>query len=402
MVESIAKLKNIRVTPQKARRVIDMVRGKHVEEALAILKFAPQGASEPVYKLVASACCKRSRHGRQDQRSHRRGRPRHRPIFVDEGPTMKRFQPRAQGRAFQILKRTSHITVVLSTPEAKVSAAAGKEGGPQGRREGPDREGQVEMGQKVNPYGFRLGITTDHRSQWFSDSTKPGERYSDYVAEDIKIRRFLRDARPRRRFAHGRSSAPATASRSTFTPPVPVLPSVARAPGRPSPRRSVREALGQGRHHQHCRGVKNPEADAQLVARASPSNSLLVWRSAARCVRDSRVPSALAPRVFESRCRVVSVAPKCRVRSSTARDAFPAHAARQHRLWLLRSSTTFGRIGVKVWIYKGDITDKELAREQANQKVGPWRTRRKPWRSSPDAAAPRGTEAPAATAGTEA
>ena len=55
MVEAIAKLKNIRVTPQKARRVIDMVRGKQVEEALAILKFAPQGASEPVYKLVASA-----------------------------------------------------------------------------------------------------------------------------------------------------------------------------------------------------------------------------------------------------------------------------------------------------------------------------------------------------------
>ena len=47
------------------------------------------------------------------------------------------------------------------------------------------------MGQKVNPYGFRLGITTDHVSRWFSDSTKPGQRYADYVAEDIKIRRLL-------------------------------------------------------------------------------------------------------------------------------------------------------------------------------------------------------------------
>ena len=47
------------------------------------------------------------------------------------------------------------------------------------------------MGQKVNPYGFRLGITTDHVSRWFSDSTKAGQRYSDYVAEDVKIRRML-------------------------------------------------------------------------------------------------------------------------------------------------------------------------------------------------------------------
>src|ERR1700760_4871115 len=47
------------------------------------------------------------------------------------------------------------------------------------------------MGQKVNPYGFRLGITTDHVSRWFSDSTKPGQRYADYVAEDVKIRRML-------------------------------------------------------------------------------------------------------------------------------------------------------------------------------------------------------------------
>ena len=59
------------------------------------------------------------------------------------------------------------------------------------------------MGQKVNPYGFRLGITTDHVSRWFSDSTKPGQRYADYVAEDIKIRKPAADvARPRRRRAH--------------------------------------------------------------------------------------------------------------------------------------------------------------------------------------------------------
>ena len=126
MVESIAKLKGIRVTPQKARRVIEMVRGKHVEEALAILKFAPQGASEPVRKLVASAVANARVTADKENLPLNESELVIDKIFVDEGPTMKRFQPRAQGRAFQILKRTSHITVVLSTPEATTSKAGKK------------------------------------------------------------------------------------------------------------------------------------------------------------------------------------------------------------------------------------------------------------------------------------
>ena len=126
MVESIAKLKGIRVTPQKARRVIEMVRGKHVEEALAILKFAPQGASEPVRKLVASAVANARVTADKENLPLDESELVIDKIFVDEGPTMKRFRPRAQGRASQILKRTSHITVVLSTPEAPTSKAGKK------------------------------------------------------------------------------------------------------------------------------------------------------------------------------------------------------------------------------------------------------------------------------------
>ena len=126
MVESIAKLKNIRVTPQKARRVIEMVRGKHVEEALAILKFAPQGASEPVRKLVASAVANARVTADKSNEALNESELVIDKIFVDEGPTMKRFRPRAQGRASQILKRTSHITVVLATPVAPTSKAGKK------------------------------------------------------------------------------------------------------------------------------------------------------------------------------------------------------------------------------------------------------------------------------------
>ena len=107
----------VRVSPMKARRVLALVRGKSVSEALAILKFAPQSASEPIYKLVESAVAnarvKADRDGEylDEQDLYVRN------AYVDEGTTLKRFQPRAQGRAFQIKKRTSHITIQLATPE---------------------------------------------------------------------------------------------------------------------------------------------------------------------------------------------------------------------------------------------------------------------------------------------
>ena len=63
------------------------------------------------------------------------------------------------------------------------------------------------MGQKVNPLGYRLGITTDHRSRWFADSTKPGQRYRDYVGEDVKIRKLMSHGPRARRHRQGRDRA---------------------------------------------------------------------------------------------------------------------------------------------------------------------------------------------------
>ena len=125
MVESIARVRHIRVTPQKARRVIDLVRGKNAQEALAILKFAPQAASEPIYKLVASAIANaRVKADNENQRLNEDELVVAR-AFVDEGTTLKRFRPRAQGRAFRINKRTSHITVVLQTADELETAKKG-------------------------------------------------------------------------------------------------------------------------------------------------------------------------------------------------------------------------------------------------------------------------------------
>ncbi|GAA2912429.1 large subunit ribosomal protein L22 [Microbacterium keratanolyticum] len=124
MVESIARVRHIRVTPQKARRVVALIKGKQAQEALAILKFAPQAASEPIYKLVHSAMANAQVKADRDGEYLNEADLYVSNAYVDEGTTLKRFQPRAQGRAFQIKKRTSHITVVLSTPEVAETADA--------------------------------------------------------------------------------------------------------------------------------------------------------------------------------------------------------------------------------------------------------------------------------------
>ena len=117
MVDSIARVKHIRVTPQKARRVVALIKGKQAQEALAILKFAPQSASEPIYKLVAAAVANARVKADKDGEFLDEQDLYVRNAYVDEGTTLKRFRPRAQGRAFQIKKRTSHITIQLATPE---------------------------------------------------------------------------------------------------------------------------------------------------------------------------------------------------------------------------------------------------------------------------------------------
>jgi large subunit ribosomal protein L22 len=114
-----ATAKHVRCTPMKARRVLALIKGKNVDEALDILQFAPQAASEPVAKVLASAVANAENNLNLDRRSLVVG-----TAYADEGATLKRFQPRAQGRAFRIRKRTSHITVIVeSLPE---KAAAGR------------------------------------------------------------------------------------------------------------------------------------------------------------------------------------------------------------------------------------------------------------------------------------
>jgi large subunit ribosomal protein L22 len=114
-----AVARHVNISPRKARRVVDLVRGLPAKEALTVLQFAPQAASEQVYKVLASAVANAENNERLDPDSLLVS-----AAYVDEGPTLKRFRPRAQGRAYRIRKRTCHITVEVES----VVAGAGRRG----------------------------------------------------------------------------------------------------------------------------------------------------------------------------------------------------------------------------------------------------------------------------------
>lgn len=112
-MEAKAQARYLRVTPMKARRVVDVVRGLNVLEAQDVLRFAPQAVSEDVLKLVNSAVANAAVKAEASGEVFDESKLSVIEAFVDEGPTLKRFRPRAKGRGNRILKRTSHITVVV-------------------------------------------------------------------------------------------------------------------------------------------------------------------------------------------------------------------------------------------------------------------------------------------------
>jgi small subunit ribosomal protein S3 len=224
------------------------------------------------------------------------------------------------------------------------------------------------MGQKVNPYGFRLGITTDHVSRWFTDSTKSGQRYADYLAEDVRIRRLLGKSLDRAgvsRIEIERTRDRVRVDIHTARPGI----VIGRRGAEAERIRSDLEKLTGKQIQLNILEVKNPEADAQLVAQgvAEQLSARVAFRRAMRKgLQGAQRAGAKGVRIQVSgRLGGAEMS-----RSEFYREGrVPLHTLRANIDYgFYEAKTTFGRIGVKVWIYKGDITNKELAREQANQK----------------------------------
>ena len=117
MAEAKAVLRFVRIAPRKARVVVDLIRGQSVLRALAMLKYTPRAASKVIAKLLESAVANAEQKEIGDRDAMRVER-----VYVDCGPTHKRFRARSMGRANSIHKRTSHITVVVTVPEVKARA----------------------------------------------------------------------------------------------------------------------------------------------------------------------------------------------------------------------------------------------------------------------------------------
>ena len=221
------------------------------------------------------------------------------------------------------------------------------------------------MGQKVNPHGFRLGITTDHRSHWFADSNKPGQRYRDFVREDIKIRQLMSTGMDRAGI--GKVEIERTRDRvrvdiHTARPGI----VIGRRGAEADRIRGELEKLTGKQVQLNILEVKNPEIEAQLVAQgiAEQLSSRVAFRRAMKKAMQS------AQRAGAKGIRV-----QCSGRlggAEMSRSEFyregrvPLHTLRANIDYgFFEAKTTFGRIGVKVWIYKGDITAKELAAQAA-------------------------------------
>ncbi|MDH6277693.1 small subunit ribosomal protein S3 [Aurantimicrobium minutum] len=251
------------------------------------------------------------------------------------------------------------------------------------------------MGQKVNPYGFRLGITTDHVSRWFSDSTKKGQRYSDFVTEDVKIRRMLSETLDRAGVARIEIERTRDRVRVDIHTARPGI-VIGRRGAEAERIRADLEKLTGKQIQLNILEVKNPEAEAQLVAQGIAEQ--LAGRVAFRRAMRKGLQGAQRAGAKGIRIQVSGRLGGAEMsRSEFYREGrVPLHTLRANIDYgFYEAKTTFGRIGVKVWIYKGDITNKELAREQANQKSV------RPERSDRPRRAPQGEKAPVA-AGVEA
>ena len=254
------------------------------------------------------------------------------------------------------------------------------------------------MGQKINPIGFRLGITTDHNSRWYSD-----KQYSEFVGEDVKIREYLTKTLERAGISSieiERRSERVTIFLHAARPGIVIGRNGAEA----ERVRAELEKLTGKQVQLNILEVKNPEIDAQLVAQgvAEQLGARVAFRRAMRKAQQTAMRAGAKGIRIKCSGRLGGAEMS---RSEGYRDGqVPLHTLRADIDYgFYEARTTFGRIGVKVWIYKGDVTEKEFAREQADaaprgrrgDRRGPGGPSRRPARRD-DAPA----EAPAAPAET--
>ncbi|HEU0041039.1 MAG TPA: 30S ribosomal protein S3 [Jiangellaceae bacterium] len=252
------------------------------------------------------------------------------------------------------------------------------------------------MGQKINPHGFRLGISTDHKSRWYADSTKSGQRYRDYVAEDVAIRKLMTKGMERAGISRVEIERTRDRVRVDIHTARPGI-VIGRRGVEADRLRTELEKLTGKQVQMNVLEVKQPEIDAQLVAQgvAEQLSARVAFRRAMRkSIQTTMRAGAKGVRIqCSGRLGGAEMS-----RSEFYREGrVPLHTLRADVDYgFFEARTTFGRIGVKVWIYKGDVSGSsaERAAEQAAQARVQQQQRRRPERRRP-ARGERAAEAPA-------
>jgi small subunit ribosomal protein S3 len=211
------------------------------------------------------------------------------------------------------------------------------------------------MGQKVNPNGFRLGITTEHSSRWFADSSKEGQRYRDYVKEDVAIRKLMSEGLERAGISKVEIERTRDRVRVDLHTARPGI-VIGRRGAEAERLRGELEKLTGKQIQLNILEVKNPEADAQLVAQGI-AEQLAARVSFRRAMRKGMQSAQRAG------AKGIRVAVSGRLGGAEmSRNEFyregrvPLHTLRANIDYgFYEARTAFGRIGVKVWIYKGDV-----------------------------------------------
>ncbi len=221
------------------------------------------------------------------------------------------------------------------------------------------------MGQKVNPHGFRLGITTDFNTRWFADSSKPGQRYRDYVAEDVQIRKLLSQGMERAGIARVEIERTRERVRVDIHTARPGI-VIGRRGAEADRIRGDLEKLTGKQVQLNILEVKNPEIEAQLVAQgiAEQLSSRVSFRRAMRKGMQSTMKSGAKGIRVQVSGRLGGAEMS---RTEFYREGrVPLHTLRADIDYgFYEARTTFGRIGVKVWIYKGDALASRAEREAA-------------------------------------
>ena len=391
-MEFTAKARFTRVSPQKARLVLDLIKGRRVEDALTTLTFTKKRIAPAIFQLLRSAVENANYLSQEKGMDVDLDRLYVKHAIANEGPRMKRIRPAPMGRAFRYQRRISHMEIVLAekgaenkqdlatvvgeedaapakTTAKKKAVGAKKKSAGKKKTAAADKSFEIGitfasaiscaeerlqevkcMGQKVHPYGFRLGYTKPWRSRWFIEKD-----YDKLLLEDVKLKEELKDKLKSAGVSSVEIERPGNKLRIIIRTARPGI-----IIGRKGAEIDKLKIELQKRTNRDVfidiQEVHKPELDAQLVSEGIALQ--LEKRVGFRRAMRKSVDSAL-----RFGCKGIKVRVSGRLNGNEiARSEWylqgrlPLHTLRADiDFGFSEARTTYGVIGVKCWVYKGDI-----------------------------------------------